>query len=91
MKEKIILEKVSKYLKKIGYNIEVKDLSYSGIREKSPLFEGTGTKPMHIVNFSVDAIKGNPLTNNIYTVTVDAKTHKLEYIIGKNIFNKINE
>nr|WP_294935171.1 hypothetical protein [uncultured Flavobacterium sp.] len=91
MKENMILEKVLIYLKESGYTVEIDDLSYNGIRENSPLFEGTGTKPMHIINFNLEAIKGNPLTSNIYTVAMDVKTNDLEYIIGKNIFEKISQ
>lgn len=61
------------------------------MRKESPLFEGNGTKPMHVVNFNIEAIKGNSLTANSYTVTLDAKTEELEYIVGKNIFEKIKE
>ena len=44
---------------------------------------------MHIITFSIDAIKESPYSTNIYTVTIDAKTNELEYIIGNNIFEKI--
>ena len=44
---------------------------------------------MHIINFSIDAIKDNPCSTNIYTITIDVKTGKLEYILGNNIFEKI--
>ncbi len=89
MEEKAILEKVLEYLNQLNFNIVIEDLTYNGIREKSPLFEGNGTKPMHIVNFNKEAIEGNSLTSNIYTVTIDVETSELEYIIGKNIFKKI--
>lgn len=89
--EQNLLKKVKKYLDDKGFDVGIEQLSYSGIRKNSPLFEGKGTKPMHIVSFSIEAIKDNPYSTNIYTVTIDVKTDKLEYIIGKNIFEKIDE
>ncbi len=87
--EQELLQNVKEYLDKKGFTINIEQLSYSGIRKNSPLFEGGGTKPMHIINFSIDAINGNPYSTNIYTVTIDVKTEKLEYILGNNIFEKI--
>ena len=89
--EQQLLKKVKKYLDDQGFDVSIEQLSYSGIRKDSPLFDGKGTKPMHIVSFSIESIKDNPYSANIYTVTIDAKTDKLEYIIGNNIFEKIEE
>lgn len=89
--EQQLLKKVKEYLDEKGFDVSLEQLSYSGIRKNTPLFEGKGTKPMHIVSFSIEAIKDNPYSSNIYTVTIDAKTDKLEYIIGNNIFEKINK
>ena len=90
MNEQEIIEKVRQYLKKEGIIPDEGTLSYSGIREKSPLFDRSGTKPMHIVTYSIELIKDSPTTIDVGFVTVDVETGKLEYLVSGSTLKKID-
>lgn len=91
MTKQAIVEKVKKYLEKRFLIINENAISYSGIREDSPIFNSNERKAMHIVNYAIESVEGNEYTTNIYTITLDAETNEFQYILGKNILEEIDE
>ncbi|WP_075343117.1 hypothetical protein [Tenacibaculum agarivorans] len=91
MNQQNIIEKVKKYLEKRFNSIDESLISYSGIRQNAPTTNPNERKDLHLTHYSLENIEGNPYITNIYTVAIDVKTEKLEYILGQNIMEKIEE
>jgi acid phosphatase class B len=56
MTKQAIVEKVKKYLEKRFLIINENAISYSGIREDSPIFNSNERKAMHIVNYAIESV-----------------------------------
>ncbi|MGX5684767.1 hypothetical protein ACWKWW_09405 [Chryseobacterium cucumeris] len=90
MKDENLIEIVENYLIKNNKSYIATSIKYKGLRKDMKQIDGS-IKSMYVVSF-MSKINDNQYDSNaFYFVHIDAQTNKLDYILGPQSFEKINE
>lgn len=90
MKSEDLIKIVENYLIKNNIRYTDNSLNYKGLRKDMKQIDGS-EKSMHVVSFMVKINDNQYDSNAFYFVHIDAQTNKLDYILGPQSFEKINE